>query len=38
MSVAEAILTFVVHIFFEQYACIVCVTDASVVGGARYVK
>jgi hypothetical protein len=37
-SVAEAILTFVSHNFFERYACIAWVTDASVVRGARYVQ
>jgi nitrogen regulatory protein P-II 2 len=36
--VAESILTFVSHSFFEHYACIAWVTDVSVVRGARYVK
>ncbi len=37
-SVAEAILTFVSHHFFERYACIAWITEVSVVRGERYVK
>jgi len=37
-NVAEQILTFVSHHFFEHYACIAWVTDVSVVRGSRYVK
>ena len=36
--VAEAILTYISHHFFEPYACIAWVTDVSVVRGTRYVK
>ncbi len=36
--VAEAILTYVSHTYFERYACIAWVSDVSVVRGARYVK
>jgi hypothetical protein len=36
--VADAILTYVSHNFFERYACIAWVIDASVVRGTRYVK
>jgi hypothetical protein len=35
-EVAEAILTFVSHHYFEHYACIAWVADVSVVRGARY--
>ncbi len=37
-AVAEAILTYVSHHFFEPYACIAWVNDVSVVRGARYAK
>ena len=37
-SVAEAILTFVSHHYFDHYACLAWVTDVSVVRGARYDK
>lgn len=37
-NVAEAILTFVSHHFFEHYACLAWVTDVSVVRGSRYIK
>jgi nitrogen regulatory protein P-II 2 len=36
--VAESILTFVSHSFFEHYACIAWITDVSVMRGARYLK
>ncbi len=36
--VAEAILTYVSHHYFDRCACIAWVVDASVVRGARYVK
>ena len=37
-AVAEAILTYVSHTFFENYACIAWMSDVSVVRGAHYVK
>jgi hypothetical protein len=37
-TVAEAILTFVSHQYFENYACIAWVADVAVVRGARYVS
>lgn len=37
-EVAEAILTFVSHNYFENYACIAWVADVSVVRGSRYVQ
>ena len=35
-SVANAILTYVSHNYFENYACIAWVSDVQVVRGARY--
>jgi hypothetical protein len=35
-TVAEEILTFVSHEYFENYACIAWVADVAVVRGARY--
>jgi nitrogen regulatory protein P-II 2 len=37
-EVAEDILTFVSHHYFENYACIAWVTDVEVVRGSRYVS
>jgi nitrogen regulatory protein P-II 2 len=37
-NVAEAILTFISHHSFENYACIAWVADVSVVRGSHYVK
>ncbi|MDR3634717.1 MAG: hypothetical protein P4L84_13010 [Isosphaeraceae bacterium] len=37
-DVADAILTFISHNYFENYACITWVIDVSVVRGARYMK
>ena len=36
-SVATAILTFVSHHYFENFACIAWLSDVSVVRGERYV-
>ena len=35
-DVAEAILTFVSHNYFENYACIAWLSDVEVMRGARY--
>ncbi len=35
---AEAILTYVSHHYFENYACIAWVADVSAVRGAHYAK
>jgi hypothetical protein len=37
-STAEAILTFVSHHYFENYACIAWMNDVEVVRGAHYAK
>ncbi|MDB5348730.1 MAG: transcriptional regulator [Schlesneria sp.] len=37
-AVAHAILTFVSHHYFEQYACIAWLSDVQVVRGARYAE
>lgn len=37
-SVATAILTYVSHHYFEQYACIAWLTDVQVVRGERYAE
>lgn len=37
-EVAEAILTYVSHHFFANYACIAWLTDVQVVKGQHYVK
>jgi hypothetical protein len=37
-NVAEAILTYMSHNYFENYACIAWVTDVSVVRGAHYAQ
>jgi nitrogen regulatory protein P-II 2 len=37
-QVAEAIMTYVSHNFFEHHACIAWLTDVSVVRGSRYLK
>ena len=37
-NVAQAILTFVSHHYFEHYACIAWVSDVAVVRGSRYIK
>jgi|SRR5579871_939885 len=37
-SVADAIMTYVSHHYFENYACIAWVSDVSVVRGERYLK
>lgn len=36
--VAEAILTYVSHTFFENYACIAWITNVEVVRGSHYVR
>src|SRR4051794_12218125 len=38
VDVSEAILTYVPHHYFENYACIAWVSDVSVVRGAHYVS
>jgi nitrogen regulatory protein P-II 2 len=37
-QVATAILTYVSHHYFENYACIAWISDVSVVRGQRYAK
>ena len=37
-SVAEAILTYVSHHFFENHACIAWTSEVQVVRGSRYAK
>jgi hypothetical protein len=37
-AIADKILTYISHHFFEPYACIAWVADVSVVRGSRYVK
>jgi len=37
-EVAEAILTYVSHHYFEHYACIAWMNDVEVVRGANYAK
>lgn len=37
IEVAETVLQYVAHTFFEFYACIAWVTDVSVVRGARFI-
>lgn len=37
-KVAHAILTYVSHNYFDQYACIAWLTDVEVVRGARYAQ